>query len=187
MLSHTDFELSSSPGVPDGVYAVPNGDLGSTFFVDSRVHTRSGSACDDGHHTECAVGHSLRLRTARAGEGVVLSMVTFNFTHFNLLHRGPFNLTLSALTDAAAGASLQVSLSNFVGEPSCCDAAGITTLTLPADDGSLTFSKLSAVLSVPTTCTTGCQPTIELVSGSTTAWIDDVVLTPVGQRPLNDH
>ena len=62
LLINGGFELASSVGVPDGVYAVPYGDLGASFLVDSRL--------------AAAGRHSLRVTTPVAGKGLVLLFCT---------------------------------------------------------------------------------------------------------------
>ena len=169
LLLNGGFESSSSPGVPDGVYAIPTGDLGSSFFVDARLH--AGSVQHPG-----AVGHSLRLHTGRQGEGVRVTLVTQG-----LLSGSAFTLALSATT-ADHAAALEVSFASRGDSPSCCEEANSSTITLNGDEsGALAFQKFSVTMQLPGNCaaaTVGCEPTLELTTGSATVWVDNVVLTP---------
>eukprot|EP01047_Picozoa_sp_COSAG01_P060343 COSAG01_NODE_7385_length_3229_cov_9.246645_2_plen_701_part_00 len=164
LLLNGNLEASSSPGVPDGVYAVPTGDLGSTFFTDPRVHAGGGGAAQ--------TGHSLRLRTARAGQGVRLTFVTAT----KKLSGTRFNLSLAALA-ASSAANLTVSLASRGDSPSCCDSAPSSIIAVPENSGGEEFQRFEASLDLPAGCTASCEPTVELMSGSTTLWIDDLVLT----------
>ena len=146
--------------MPDGVYAEPTGDLGASFFADSRI-AASGR-------------HSLRLRTARADQGVRVSLTrratggTPNATQLSL--------SLRALTHAPS-ATLAVSLSSRGFSPSCCDDAAPTPLTWAGGD-TLAFQELSVAFQLPPDCAsvTWCEPSLMLATAGATAWIDDVVM-----------
>jgi hypothetical protein len=94
-----------------------------------------------------------------------------------------FKLDMMAVTSAASGATLTVSLSSRGDSPSCCDSASSTSIAIhPYAGGELEFKPYSAILSQPASCAAGftCEPTVELLNSSTTAWIDELVLSPTG-------
>jgi hypothetical protein len=76
-----DFEMNTSVGVPNGVYAQVGKGRGSTYFIDSR--------------TAYTGEHSLRLTTHKTGEGVMLE-------HFPMIVDSAHTYTISFYAKAGA-------------------------------------------------------------------------------------
>ena len=165
-----DFEAQSSVGVPDTVFVTPRGDLGSTFFVDSRVAASSGFAVSAG-----GVGHSLRMITPTAGAGLHLSLGTHA-----LASSTNYSLNMMLRTVLMANATFRVGLSSRGDEPNCCDVAPTSILTSlqHASDRPGEWRAVESMFTSPSDCGSSCVLGLELVSNGT-VWIDQLVLQAV--------
>jgi hypothetical protein len=163
LLANGGFESATSVGVPDGVYAIPQGDLGASFLVDARV--------------AAAGRHSLRLTTPQAGKGVALL-----FSTVSKLQPPPgggvagtshqLGISMMLRHAPATKASLRFGLLARGDEdvPCCRPGDAIDS------DGDGSFHRIQKHVAVPDGCDISlCQVYFELVSAGT-VFVDEVAL-----------
>ena len=159
LLGNGGFELASSVGVPDGVYALPQGDLGASFLVDARI--------------AAAGRHSLRLTTPTAGEGVALLFSSTKRLEPPTADAAPvLNLSLTVRSARGGSASMRFGLrpQGDVIAPCCKPGAAVQAA------GTGAFEMLSKAISVPPGCDLSrCSVTVELLSQGI-VYIDEVRL-----------